>query len=186
MVGQALKLVPRSRDEVCATLAVLPPEVRLQISPLWLALLEKSSAQDPWVHGFHVANAAGLTVGLGAFKGPPQDGAVEIAYAIEPGQQGKGYATHAARALAAYAFASGQVRVVRAHTLPEGFASQRVLLKSGFEKIGEVVDPEDGLVWRFEVTAALSAPQEQEPRTLSHSNHAAAPLISPGNSKPWR
>jgi len=145
-----MKLVPRTRDEVRATLAVLPLEVRVQISPHWLALLEKSAPQDPWVHGFHVVNEAGHTVGLGAFKGPPVDGIVEIAYAIEPDQQGKGHATAAARALAAFAIASGEVRVVRAHTLPDGIASQRVLLRAGFEKIGEVVDPEDGLVWRFE------------------------------------
>jgi RimJ/RimL family protein N-acetyltransferase len=146
-----VQLVPRTRDEVRATLEVLAPEVRAQMSPQWLALLEKSAPQDPWVHGFHVVNDAGVTVGLGAFKGPPVDGTVEIAYAIEPDQQGKGHATYAARALAAFAFASGRVRVVRAHTLPDGIASQHVLLKSGFEKIGEVVDPEDGLVWRFEL-----------------------------------
>jgi len=150
-----MQLVPRTRDEVRATLDILPPDVRAQISPQWLALLEKSAPQDPWVHGFHVVNDDGVTVGLGAFKGPPIDGVVEIAYAIEPAQQGKGYATAAARALAAFAFASGQVRVVRAHTLPEGIASQRVLLKSAFEKTGEVVDPEDGLVWRFELTGGI-------------------------------
>ena len=149
-----MKLVPRTRVEVEATLDVLPPEVRVEISPQWLALLEKSAPQDPWVHGFHVVNDAGATVGLGAFKGPPIDGIVEIAYAIEPEQQGKGHATAAAAALAAFAFASSQVRIVRAHTLPGGIASQRVLLKSGFEKIGEMVDPEDGLVWRFELKIA--------------------------------
>jgi [ribosomal protein S5]-alanine N-acetyltransferase len=146
-----VKLVPRTRDEVRATLALLPSEVRTQISPQWLVLLAKSSAQDPWVHGFHVVDDAGVTVGLGSFKGPPDDGAVEIAYAIEPAQQGKGYATFAASELTAFAFSTGQVRVVRAHTLPDGVASQRVLLKAGFEKLGEVVDPEDGLVWRFEM-----------------------------------
>jgi RimJ/RimL family protein N-acetyltransferase len=148
-----MRLVPRTRDEVRATLEVLPPEVRAQFSPQWLALLAKSSLQDPWVHGFHAVNDAGLTVGLAAFKGPPVDGVVEIAYAIEPEQQGKGHATAAARALAAFAFASGEVRLVCAHTLPDGIASQRVLLKSGFEKIGEVIDPEDGLVWRYEVSS---------------------------------
>jgi RimJ/RimL family protein N-acetyltransferase len=149
-----MQLIPRTRDEVRATLEVLPPEVRAQMSPHWLALLEQSAPQDPWVHGFHIVDDAGVTVGLGAFKGPPVDGIVEIAYAIEAGQQGKGHATAAARALAVFAFASGQVRVVCAHTLPDGVASQRVLLKSGFEKTGEVVDPEDGLVWRFELNAS--------------------------------
>ena len=145
-----MKLIPRTRDEVRATLDVLSPEVRAQFSPHWLALFAKSAPQDPWVHGFHVVDDEGVIVGLGSFKGPPVDGVVEIAYAIEPEQQGKGHATAAARALVAFAFASGQVRVVRAHTLPDGIASQRVLLKSGFVKTGEVVDPEDGLVWRFE------------------------------------
>jgi ribosomal-protein-alanine N-acetyltransferase len=41
---------------------------------------------------------------------------------------------------------------VRAHTLPDGVASQRVLEKSGFTKTSEVVEPEDGLVWRFEIS----------------------------------
>jgi RimJ/RimL family protein N-acetyltransferase len=146
-----MQLIPRTRDEVQATLGLLPPEVRVQISPNWLALLEKSAPRDPWVHGFNVADDAGLVVGLGSFKGPPVDGVVEIAYAIEPEHQGMGYATHAARALAAFAFDSGQVGLVCAHTLPTGIASQRVLLKAGFAKIGEVIDPEDGLVLRFEL-----------------------------------
>ena len=145
-----MRLVPRTRDEVRATLGNLAPEVRAEISPQWLALLEKSAPQDPWVHGFHVVNDAGVTVGLGAFKGPPTEGLVEIAYAIEPEHQNKGYATGAARLLAAFAFETGHVNVVRAHTLMNGIASQRVLLKAGFEKIGEVIEPEDGLVLRFE------------------------------------
>ena len=62
------------------------------------------------------------------------------------------YATEAAKAMVKYAFASGEVRMVRAHTLPDSAASQRVLAKSGFRHVGEVVDPDDGLVWRFEKT----------------------------------
>ena len=61
-----------------------------------------------------------------------------------------GYATEAAQSLTEYAFSSGKVRVVRAHTLPEPNASTRVLTKCGFRRIGEVIDPEDGLVWRWE------------------------------------
>jgi RimJ/RimL family protein N-acetyltransferase len=147
------RLVPRTRDEVRATLDLLSPEIRAQISSLWLALLEGSAPQDPWIHGFNIVDAE-LTVGLGGFKGPPSEGVVEIAYAIHPEHQGKGYATAAAAALTAYAFETSEVRVVRAHTLPDGAASQRVLLKSGFVKTDEVVDPEDGLVWRFEVLRA--------------------------------
>ncbi|HEU5133825.1 MAG TPA: GNAT family N-acetyltransferase [Steroidobacteraceae bacterium] len=146
-----IQLVARTRDEVLGTLDTLSPEVRAQISPQWLAQVQKSAQRDPWVHGFHVVNDAGLVVGLCGFKGPPTDGMVEIAYGINPEHQGKGYATSAARALTTYALESAEVRIVRAHTLPDGVASQSVLKKSGFAKTAEVIDPEDGLVWRFEL-----------------------------------
>jgi len=69
---------------------------------------------------------------------------------VAPEHQGKGYATEAANALVVFAFSTGQVRVVRAHTLREQNASTRVLVKCGFRHVGEVIDPEDGLVWRWE------------------------------------
>jgi len=67
-----------------------------------------------------------------------------------PKFEGQGYATEAAAALVRFAFASGQVRLVRAHTLPVANASTRVLLKCGFHCLGTVVDPDDGPVWRWE------------------------------------
>jgi [ribosomal protein S5]-alanine N-acetyltransferase len=146
------RLIPRTRDEVRADIDAWPAEMRAQLSAEWLAQLEKSAPQDPWVHGFHVLDESGTVVGQGGFKGPPVDGIAEIAYYISPEHQGRGYATAAARALAAYAFESENVRAVRAHTLADGIASQRVLTKAGFLKLGEVVDPDDGPVWRFELT----------------------------------
>jgi ribosomal-protein-alanine N-acetyltransferase len=96
--------------------------------------------------------ASGATIGSCGYKGPPDvDGAVEIAYGIDPAYQGRGYATEAARALAEYATSNDQARVVRAHTRPDGKTSMRVLGKLGFRCVGEVVDPEDGLVLRWEL-----------------------------------
>lgn len=43
-----------------------------------------------------------------------------------------------------------EVRLVCAHTLPEENASTKLLTKCGFHKVGEVVGPDDGLVWRWE------------------------------------
>jgi ribosomal-protein-alanine N-acetyltransferase len=121
------------------------------VSPEW----------DPWSRSFRVVHReTGALAGSCGFKGPPADGMVEIAYAIAPDMQGKGFATEAARALVDFAFGSGDVRVVRAHTLPETNASTRVLAKCGFTHVGEVIDPEDGRVWRFELPA--SAPQGQQ------------------------
>jgi len=123
-----------------------------EVSPQWLAQVEKATVTDTWTHGFVLLHvASGLVIGAGGFKGPPgEDGAVEIAYGVVPDFQGKGYATEAAQALVDYAFSSDRVRVARAHTLPEMNASTRVLTKCGFKHVGEFTDPEDGLVWRWE------------------------------------
>jgi RimJ/RimL family protein N-acetyltransferase len=130
----------------------MQPHERAEVSTAWLALLDGSSSSDPWIHGFLlVLRATDGVIGRCGFKGPPgADGAVEIAYGVDPEHQGKGYATEAAGALVSYAFTNGQVRVVRAHTLPQPNASTRVLTKCGFQRVGEVIDPEDGLVWRWE------------------------------------
>jgi len=40
--------------------------------------------------------------------------------------------------------------LVRAHTKADNAASARVLAKCGFLRTGEVIDPEDGLVSRWE------------------------------------
>jgi hypothetical protein len=55
------------------------------------------------------------------------------------------------QALFDYAMSSEKVRIVRPHTLPDGKTSIRMLEKLGFTCIGEVMDPEDGLVVRWEI-----------------------------------
>jgi RimJ/RimL family protein N-acetyltransferase len=149
---KSLKLVAQTREEVRAWLEQMQPHERAEVSAGWLALLDGSGSIDPWIHGFVLVHrATGSVIGKCGFKGPPgADGMVEIAYGVAPEHQGKGYATEAAEALVNYAFGSGQVRVVRAHTLPEPNASTRVLTKCGFRRVGEVIDPDDGLVWRWE------------------------------------
>jgi RimJ/RimL family protein N-acetyltransferase len=129
----------------------MAPAVRAEVSAEWLEQIAAASEPDPWVHGFAMARRdSGAVVGYCAFKGPPRDGVVEIAYGVNPDQEGKGYATEAAGALAEFAFGFDEVEIVRAHTRPDSIASQRVLAKSGFARVGDAVDPDDGLVWRFE------------------------------------
>jgi ribosomal-protein-alanine N-acetyltransferase len=147
-----LRLVPLSREDTLAYVAGMDPQSRAQVSPVWLASVETSAPLDHWIHGFIMTNAdRSLVIGQCGFKGPPDaEGAVDIAYGVDPFYQGRGYATEAAEALTDYAFKSECVSVVRAHTLPEPNASGRVLTKCGFVRAGEVIDPEDGLVWRWE------------------------------------
>ena len=149
---KSLKLVVMTTEEVHAMIAEMDPATKAQMSPDWLAQLHASTSADPWTHGFSIRQRDNdMVVGQCAFKGPPgADGTVEIAYGVAPEHQGKGYATVAAQALVGYACDSGRVRAVRAHTLPQPNASTRVLTKCGFQHLGEVIDPEDGLVWRWE------------------------------------
>lgn len=105
----------------------------------------------PWQAYLAADPARGLVIGTCAFKDVPDAaGYVEIAYFTFPGFEGKGYATAMATALIAAARAAlADVKVI-AHTLPEVNASGSVLRKVGMRRTGEVVDPEDGLVWRWE------------------------------------
>ena len=105
----------------------------------------------PWIAYLAADPARGMVIGTCAFKNLP-DGErnAEIAYFTFPEFEGKGYATAMASALIALARdAAPDVRVI-AHTLPEVNASGSVLGKVGMRRTGEVIDPEDGLVWRWE------------------------------------
>jgi [ribosomal protein S5]-alanine N-acetyltransferase len=150
-MSKQVELVLRTSDEVRTMIGAMAADARAQLSAEWLALFEASAATDPWVHGFVARDrATGAVVGQGGFKGPPRGGVVEIAYGTDTAHRGNGYATETARALVDYAFGSPEVTMVIAHTLPDSKASQRVLAKCGFQRAGDVVDPDDGLVWRFE------------------------------------
>ena len=108
--------------------------------------LPTARAAYPWLGFWAVID--GAVVGSGMCKSAPKDGQVEIGYGVAPSVEGKGIATELAKRLTAFAFDLGAESVI-AHTLPDGLASQRVLAKAGFFPVGEVVDPEDGLVLRF-------------------------------------
>jgi RimJ/RimL family protein N-acetyltransferase len=148
-----LRLIVSDPAGVLAWVDSMSPDDRAEVSADWLDRVRRTTAPDPWICGFNILHReTGTEVGSCAFKGPPDSsGVVEIAYGVKPDHQGKGYATEAAEELVKYAFASGEVNTVRAHTLREHNASTRVLAKCGFQNVGDVVDPDDGLVWRWEL-----------------------------------
>jgi ribosomal-protein-alanine N-acetyltransferase len=149
-------LQPQTPAELLALYDVGGPNHSPDVSPDWLAmvraLVDANPGDSQWSLGFAVVDRhTAVRVGNAGFKGPPDaEGMVEIAYATEPEFQGRGYATEAAAALVALALDDARVRLTRAHTLPEPNASTRVLTKCGFTFVGEVIDPEDGRVWRWE------------------------------------
>jgi RimJ/RimL family protein N-acetyltransferase len=106
-----------------------------------------------WTPRLLVLTSASEVIGLIRFKGPPSAGAIEVGYSVAPAHQKRGLATEALCAIAGHALRFGSVHLIRAHTSPETSASTRVLEKSGFQKISEILDPNEGPVWRWERTA---------------------------------
>jgi RimJ/RimL family protein N-acetyltransferase len=116
-----------------------------------IRFMAATGAAAPWAGHLAVDEGRRLVVGVCSFKGPPDvAGTVEVAYFTFPSHEGRGYATAMARQLRDFAATEGSVRTVRAHTLPERNASGRILTKLGFRNVGEVLDPEDGPVWRWD------------------------------------
>jgi [ribosomal protein S5]-alanine N-acetyltransferase len=104
-----------------------------------------------WGGFLAIADAQQRVVGAGGFVAAPDaQGCVEIGYGTFAPYEGKGYGTAIAGALLIRAAASGMVRLVCAHTLPEMNASSRILLRHGFTRAGTAHDDDAGLVWRWE------------------------------------
>lgn len=115
-------------------------------------LAARAPRESKWGGFFVVDEERRAVVGMCGYKGgPAADGSVEIAYGTVPELEGRGYATAMAAELTRRALADEAVKTVIAHTLPERNASGRLLEKNGFERVGAVVDPEDGPVWRWEL-----------------------------------
>lgn len=113
------------------------------------ALHASSGYQPPWVG--YLALEGNSIVGTCAFKSPPENDRVEIAYYTFPGHEGRGVATRMASLLVEIARkAQPSVRVF-AQTMPEENASTSVLKKLGFRFKGNVTHPEDGDVWEWEL-----------------------------------
>lgn len=147
-----LQLTLRSLEATKQWVALLPPEIQKEISPVWLARLNAAIEPTPWICGFDITRKEdNIAVGSCAFKSPPQDGYVEIAYGIEEEFQRRGYATESAIAVTRFALSFAEVNVVCAHTKDDNLPSIRVLEKAGFVSQGYVIDPEDGEVLRFEI-----------------------------------
>lgn len=121
-----------------------------------------------WGGYFVIDEKTRQVVGSCAYKAPPDEqGMVEIAYFTYPDFEGEGYATAMALKLIEMAEAAPEVRRIIAHTLPERNASSRLLEKIGMRFVGEVVDPEDGPVWQWEVVPDRGAMSETERSNLA-------------------
>lgn len=156
-----IRLVPAELRLLDAALAgddVLAQALGHDVVPGWstftraLQTTRDAVAASPgaaaWGARLFVARELPELVGWGGFKGPPEDGVVELGYEIAEARRGRGLATAATRAMLVEAFADERVRTVIAHTLAQRNASNRVLEKAGFRYEADAQD--DGeVVWRF-------------------------------------
>jgi RimJ/RimL family protein N-acetyltransferase len=87
--------------------------------------------------------------GIGFVHAPDAHGEAEIGYGLAASAQGHGLATEAVTAVAAWAAEQG-LRVLVALTAPDNLASQGVLARCGFSRVGVVDGGEDGELQRWE------------------------------------
>ncbi len=168
IITNRLELVPATPDTTRAALAgadalgagldavvpsTWPPEY-LDAPALEFTLkrLSQGAQQEGWwLHFVILPNAStGRTlIGSAGYKGPPQNGTVEVGYGIVSDHRRRGYATELTHGLVAHAFQREDLQRVIAETLPELTPSIGVLTKCGFRLIGAGSEP--GVI-RYELT----------------------------------
>ncbi|MFN4091495.1 MAG: GNAT family N-acetyltransferase [Brevundimonas sp.] len=86
----------------------------------------------------------GEIVGLCSVVKPPAGGSVDIGYGIADSRQKRGFASLAVGEVLDWARGDDRVAIVTAETSIDNPASQRVLERNGFHRIGTRDDDEDG------------------------------------------
>ena len=134
------------RGLVLADTPVAPVAV-LQMLALLDAQIRQSFAPSSWliVDGLEI-------VGLCSITSISAQGSIDIGYGIAPSRQGRGMAS---AAVVDWARSAPAVTAITADTATDNVASQRVLSRNGFIRIGERIDDEDGalICWRLDLLA---------------------------------
>ncbi len=79
----------------------------------------------------------GIIVGDFCFKGPGDDGVIEIGYGLKEEYRHHGYMTEAVKTITEWALSQENVKQVEAETEEDNAASQNVLFQAGFVRNGK-------------------------------------------------
>jgi RimJ/RimL family protein N-acetyltransferase len=161
-----LKLIPCNTDILKSAIegnTTLANKIHVTVQDNWtefgvgalqysLNKLTESEEERNWWTFFPVHKQDNQLIGSGGYKGKPStDGTVELGYEIAANYRNRGLATEMTKGLIENAFGDERVKTIIAHTLGYDNPSTRVLQKCGFEKVKEINDPDDGLIWRWEL-----------------------------------
>lgn len=92
-------------------------------------------------------------IGSVGFHGPPDEaGRLEIGYSVDPEFRRRGYAIEAVRAMLDWASKRYGVGRFLASVAPDNEPSLGLIRQLGFRRVGEQLDPIDGLEYVFEAT----------------------------------
>jgi [ribosomal protein S5]-alanine N-acetyltransferase len=137
--------LPVEGRRVTVTFPAEWPGDALPLVASWLR--QRGSAVEP-LGGALVERATGEAVGtLGCKAVASASGTVEVGYGIGEPHRGKGYATEGLQCLLAALARDPSVTRVVAETLATNLASQRVLMKCGFERYGAFDDVDGRMLW---------------------------------------
>ena len=150
-----MELIAITENGELAKPAPPTPQVAAEIVEATTQLYRAVGYEPPWIGYLAVEN--GICVGTCAFKSPPHDNRVEIAYFTFPEHESRGVATRMAAELIRLALETRPAVIVAAQTLPEENASTSVLKKLRFRLVGTLEHPEDGPVWEWHLSDVPAA-----------------------------
>ncbi len=161
-----LKLLPCDTEILRAAIEgneILAKKINVSIQEDWsefgigvfqysLDKIIENDDENGWWTYFPIHKNDNKLIGSGGYKGKPTpEGTVELGYEIAPNYRNQGLATEMTKALIENALKDIRVKNIIAHTLGHENASTTVLQKCGFVKINELIDPDEGLVWKWEL-----------------------------------
>lgn len=102
---------------------------------------------SPWI-GYLVKRNDNI-IGTAGFKGPPQNGIVEIAYGTFEKYRNQGFGTAICNLLVSLSLKTSPAIEITARTFSKDNFSASILLKNNFKCVGTVNDRDDGEVWEW-------------------------------------
>jgi len=85
---------------------------------------------------------------------PDEKGMIEIGFGLVPEKQNQGFGMELLLGMWGMICKRSDVKILRYTVAPDNEPSMHIINKLGFTKVGEQMDPEDGLELIFEMTAA--------------------------------